>query len=306
VRLKNIPWRDALDASVKTLGFVVVEEERGILRVVPASNIQQDLETEDDPAALRAAELDLCAVHHLGVHRDKRQAAAAKGEINFTLLDTLEGMITPEVGTSSTSRRPTSIMVKDTKPGRRETCKKTDRDDRCRAVADPARRAFVTTSNEDVLDFGISPGGSGYTASSASARSRRACRSTSAPAAGTTHLIANDTGTGPFADDNPELHRQARRSRRGVRRPQLQQVTATLRLLKKDARSEIVQAPQIVAWTTRRRRSSSARRSATPRRASSRARPVACCWRSRRATSRRSTSASSCWRPRTSCPAPTR
>ncbi|HLQ37287.1 MAG TPA: hypothetical protein VK348_05785, partial [Planctomycetota bacterium] len=32
LRLKNVPWRDALDAAVKTLGFVVVEEERGILR----------------------------------------------------------------------------------------------------------------------------------------------------------------------------------------------------------------------------------------------------------------------------------
>ncbi len=34
LRLKNIPWRDALEAAVKTLGFVVVEEDRGILRVV--------------------------------------------------------------------------------------------------------------------------------------------------------------------------------------------------------------------------------------------------------------------------------
>src|SRR5688572_7501635 len=45
LRLKNVPWRDALEAAVKTLNFVVVEESRGILRVVPAANIQQDLET---------------------------------------------------------------------------------------------------------------------------------------------------------------------------------------------------------------------------------------------------------------------
>ena len=49
VRLKNIPWRDALEATVKTLGFVVVEEGRGILRVVPAANIEQDLETKTIP-----------------------------------------------------------------------------------------------------------------------------------------------------------------------------------------------------------------------------------------------------------------
>ena len=48
LRLKNIPWRDTLDAAVKTLGFVVVED-RGILRVVPASKIQQDLVFEAIP-----------------------------------------------------------------------------------------------------------------------------------------------------------------------------------------------------------------------------------------------------------------
>ncbi len=36
LRLKNIPWRDALEAAVKTLNFVVVEEERGILSNFPA------------------------------------------------------------------------------------------------------------------------------------------------------------------------------------------------------------------------------------------------------------------------------
>ena len=38
VTLKNIPWRDALEQIVKTLeGYAVVEEDRGILRVVPRS-----------------------------------------------------------------------------------------------------------------------------------------------------------------------------------------------------------------------------------------------------------------------------
>ncbi|MFM1873119.1 MAG: type pilus assembly protein PilQ, partial [Planctomycetota bacterium] len=34
VRLKNVPWRDALETTVKTLGFVVVEDVHGVLRVV--------------------------------------------------------------------------------------------------------------------------------------------------------------------------------------------------------------------------------------------------------------------------------
>lgn len=40
MRLRNIPWRDALKAACKTLGYVVVQEDRGILRVVPPGNVR--------------------------------------------------------------------------------------------------------------------------------------------------------------------------------------------------------------------------------------------------------------------------
>jgi hypothetical protein len=45
LRLTNVPWRDALDVAVKTLGFVVVEEQRGILRVVDPLSLQAQMET---------------------------------------------------------------------------------------------------------------------------------------------------------------------------------------------------------------------------------------------------------------------
>ena len=45
VNLKNIPWRDALEQIVKTLGYAVVEEDRDILRIVPRADLQQQLET---------------------------------------------------------------------------------------------------------------------------------------------------------------------------------------------------------------------------------------------------------------------
>ncbi|MHC4452578.1 MAG: hypothetical protein ACYS0E_20955, partial [Planctomycetota bacterium] len=43
--LKNIPWRDALEQIVKTLGYAVVEEDRGILRIIPLEDLKQQLET---------------------------------------------------------------------------------------------------------------------------------------------------------------------------------------------------------------------------------------------------------------------
>src|SRR5262249_51242636 len=45
LRLRNVPWRDALKVAVKTLGFVVVEEQRGILRVVDPLSLQPQMET---------------------------------------------------------------------------------------------------------------------------------------------------------------------------------------------------------------------------------------------------------------------
>src|SRR5262245_33550710 len=44
IRLKDVPWKDALTTAVKTLGYTVVEEERGILRVVPPESLVEQLE----------------------------------------------------------------------------------------------------------------------------------------------------------------------------------------------------------------------------------------------------------------------
>ena len=43
LRLKDVPWRDALDQVAKTLGFTVVEEDRGILRVVSPTTLVDQL-----------------------------------------------------------------------------------------------------------------------------------------------------------------------------------------------------------------------------------------------------------------------
>jgi type II secretory pathway component HofQ len=45
LRLTNVPWRDALDVAVKTLGYTVVVEDRGILRVVDPLSLQAQMET---------------------------------------------------------------------------------------------------------------------------------------------------------------------------------------------------------------------------------------------------------------------
>jgi type IV pilus assembly protein PilQ len=251
VRLKNIPWRDALDAAVKTLGFVVVEEERGILRVVPAANIQQDLETKTFPLRyVRPASVYMPFINSEYIKNKRANVQLQKGEIQFTLLDSLRGMITPDVGSLQYIEETNMILVKDTKPVV----------DSIKATIDlldiePSQVQldvkFVTTSNEDVLDVGISPGGTGWTASIGLGQIPTRLPFDLGSGGWDDKVIANDNRTGPFANETPSgdlsLNGLA-----DVTIPNVvfgainfQQVSATLRLLKKDSRSEILQSPQI-------------------------------------------------------------
>jgi type II secretory pathway component GspD/PulD (secretin) len=107
----------------------------------------------------------------------------------------------------------------------------------------------VTTSNEDLLDIGVSPGGSGWSASIGLGAIPTNLPFDMGANGWQENIIASDNRSGPFAVDG-----QGGQSSAGLTIPNVvfgaldfTQVSATLRLLKKDSRSEIVQAPQIVA-----------------------------------------------------------
>jgi type IV pilus assembly protein PilQ len=247
VRLKNIPWRDALDASVKTLGFVVVEEDRGILRVVPASNIEQDLETKTIQLRyVRPGSTYVPFLESEYVENRRAKTQLQKGELNFTLLDTLKSMVTPEVGSLEYIQETNVIVVRDTRPVVDSVAKTIAMID-----VEPSQIyldvRFVTTTNEDLMDIGVNPGGNGWSASVGLGQIPTRLPFNLGAGGWDDSLIANDTGTGPFT--NEALNGGAEVTIPNVVFGALnfQQVTATLRLLKKDARSEIVQAPQIVA-----------------------------------------------------------
>jgi len=247
LRLKNVPWRDALDAAVKTLGFVVVEEERGILRVVPASNIAQDLETAT--FQLRYIRPKSSYVPYITSQYIRDRAGAQqmqKGEIDFTLIKALEQAVTPNVGTLQYFEELNVIMVKDTRPVVEEIRRIINQID-----VEPAQIfldvKFVTTTNDDILDIGVSPGGTGWSASLGLGSIPTRLPFDLGAGGWDDRIIANDTGTGPFANSalNPTGGTTVPNVVFGTL--DFTQVTATLRMLKKDSRSEILQAPKIVA-----------------------------------------------------------
>jgi type IV pilus assembly protein PilQ len=244
VRLKNIPWRDALEAAVKTLGFVVVTEDRGILRVVPASNIQQDLETAAIQLRyVRPGTVFLPFIQSQYV-RDMRSIQPLQpGQLMFSMLDTLKSMVTPEIGSLEYIKETNVIMVRDTRPVV----------DNIRTIAmmdvEPSQIQldvrFVTTSNEDLLDIGVSPGGNGWTASLGLGQIPTRLPFDLGAGGWDDRVIANNGRVGPFADDTGNLPAQTTIPNVVFGALNFQQVTATLRLLKRDARSQILQAPQI-------------------------------------------------------------
>jgi type IV pilus assembly protein PilQ len=251
VRLKNIPWRDALESVVKTLGYVVVEEKRGILRVVPPSNVQQDLVTETFQLRFARPNSTYVPFFQSTYIDDLRNRQPMQpGQTMFSLIDTLKQMLTPQVGTLDYVSEQNFVVVKDTRPVIDNIRRTLDLID-----TEPAQIQldirFVTTTNEDVLDVGINPGGSGWTASLGLGQIPTNLPFNLGQGGWDDRLVANPTGDnsgqgrGPFADESlnagettvPNVVFGALN---------FQQVTATLRLLKRDTRSELVQAPQIV------------------------------------------------------------
>ncbi len=247
LRLKNIPWRDALNAAVKTLGFVVVEEDYGILRVVPASNIEQDLITRTFQLRYvrpQSAYVPFLKSEYVTSPTPNQGGASADGRPPFRLLEALQATVS-DVGTMQYLDEANALIVKDTRPIVDQITEIIEQVD-----IEPAQVfldvRFVTTSNRDVLDIGVSPGGNGWSASLSLGQIPTRLPFDLGAGGFDDSIIASDQGVGPFAD--PSLNAG------GVNIPDVvfgalnfQEVSATLRLLKRDESSEILQAPKIVA-----------------------------------------------------------
>lgn len=246
LRLKDVPWRDALDAAVKTLGFVVVEEDRGILRVVPASAIKDDLEMASFTLRyIRPRSTYVPFIKSEYIANRMPMQPLTKGEIDFSLLDALRSLVSKPENLNYFEDQ-NLLVVKDTKPVIDEIKRIIQQVD-----IEPSQIfmdvRFVTTTNEDILDVGFSPGGNGWSASLGLGQIPTRLPFDLGAGGWDDRIIANDNGVGPFADGvvNPTGDTTMPNVVFGALN--LTQVSTTLRLLKKDSRSEILQAPKIVA-----------------------------------------------------------
>lgn len=245
LRLKDVPWRDALDQVVKTLGFTVVEEDRGILRVVsPATLVDQ----------LTSREYQLRYVRPSSSFVPKIKSEYVEGGIfrsaddpskSFGLVEALKRMLS-SAGKLEYMSGKNVIFVKDTKPV-------LDEIERMIAKIDTEPKQvfvdvkFVTTRNNNILEYGVNIGDTGWRAGLSLGQIPTRLPFNLGSGGFDDSLIASDTGRGPFADAALNASNQTIVPNTIFGALDFTQVAATLRLLKKDESSEIVQAPKIIA-----------------------------------------------------------
>lgn len=160
--LTDIPWRTALDTIVKTLGFAVVQEERGILRIVDPASLKSQLETRvfrlrfvRPPANYRPIIETQVSVKTVDAPPDKM----ADIEREFNLLNAFRQTVAPE-GSVTYVKENNSLIVTGTTPKIEALDKLIARLD-----VEPAQvyvdLKFISTQNTDFLDVGMNPGEKG-------------------------------------------------------------------------------------------------------------------------------------------------
>jgi type II secretory pathway component GspD/PulD (secretin) len=160
--LTDIPWRVALDTIVKTLGYTVVPEERGILRIVDPSSLRLQLDTRTfrlryvRPASSYRPVIDTqVSVKSVSAPADSADAV----EKEFKILAAFQQAVAPE-GNVTYVKESNTLVATGTSP-------KLDNLEKliARIDTEPAQvyvdLKFITTANTDFLDVGLNPGTNG-------------------------------------------------------------------------------------------------------------------------------------------------
>jgi type IV pilus assembly protein PilQ len=243
--LTDIPWRVALDTICKTLGFAVVQEERGILRIVDPASLKAQLETKvfrlkfvRPQAAYRPIIETQVSVKNVEALSDK----ADEVEREFRLLNAFQQTVAPE-GSVTYVRESNSLVATGTTP-------KLDALEKLIARVDiePAQvfvdLKFITTTNTDFLDVGLNPGENGL-AINATFGSMLHDLPFRIGKGGFEDHLSPYRGTGDYKYGPAPITDSAAAFTFGTL--DFTQTQLALNLIKTDQKSRIVQAPKLIA-----------------------------------------------------------
>lgn len=242
--LNDIPWRVALETIAKTLNFTVVEEERGILRIVDPSNLREQLETRVFPlrfvrprSPYRPQIETQVSVKNIQATDDTIQNI----EREFNLLKAFAQAVAPEGGVTYV-RETNALIATGTTPKLEALQRLVARID-----VEPAQVfvdvKFITTRNTDLLDVGFGPGPGGINVNTSFGSMTHHLPFRLGKGGWEDHLSAfraPDGGYGPLPITN-----SAAAFTFGTL--DFSGTTYALNLIKNDVTSRIVQAPKLIA-----------------------------------------------------------
>jgi type II secretory pathway component GspD/PulD (secretin) len=251
LRINDVPWRTALDTVAKSQGLVVVEDAWNILRVVHPSALEEQLETKVFPVRYLRPPAPYVPKIKTEYAEGTVKPPTQDPEKDFTLIKTLRSMLSKS-GKLDYIARSNMIVVKDIAPVISQIGRILQEVD-----LEPAQIfvdvKFVTTSNNDVLNYGIDPGEQGFAASltGGSIPSRLpfhlgggGWNNNITAVSNPTTAVGDTTISGytpPILGTDP--------GSAGVTYGALDftKATFTLNLLKKDDKARIVQSPKLLA-----------------------------------------------------------
>ena len=175
LRLKDVPWKHAVEQAVKAAGdYAIVEEEFNLLRVVPTESLKSQIENRIFPLHYISAPGNYKATlkTSYALARDYTPGGKPKDMKpsieDFMIFKALKNVLTPGLGKLEYDAVSNVFLATDVKP-------RLDEMQRIIEILDvePVQILvdvkFVTTSNTDLFDFGIDWGGTGNTGSTVSA-----------------------------------------------------------------------------------------------------------------------------------------
>ncbi|NOZ23610.1 MAG: hypothetical protein GXP25_21245 [Planctomycetes bacterium] len=152
MRLKNIPWREALQTVVKTAGFVTVTDEMGIMRVLTRASLVEQLETK----AFRLRYIQPPSIYTASIETEfavgKPKQKTGQYDRDFTLFKAVKTTLS-EFGKMEFDADTNAFIITDIPPTLAAigaVIKELD--------VEPMQVfcdiKFVSTTNSDLLDFG--------------------------------------------------------------------------------------------------------------------------------------------------------
>lgn len=253
VRFEDVPWREALDVTAKTLGYTVVEEKHGVLRVVSPERLQDQLETRMYQLRyLRPKSTYKPQIKSEFIQAQQTQQAKGGGG-SATTEDYMKkfGVLQAFSKALSTGGKldyidsQNVVIIHDT-----AQVHESIKNILARLDVEPMQVfcdvKFVSTTNGDVLNLGVDYGDNGPQVSISGSAIPITLPFGLGGKGWEDGIIASESGRGPFVD--PTLNGGATIVPDTVFGSlSFTQVAATLRLLQRDSKTEVVQAPKIIA-----------------------------------------------------------